>query len=770
MKWASTSSERLAAGLMCALLGPLCGASAQADMVVQRWAVGQEAAHPTTIRILETKAGKGVIQVDLSALPKGSRVYRARLFVERKAVDPNGPEALVANEVYPLTAPLEGGGPLRVTAKPLPIAPPRYDCFDALDAVAASAGGSCELLVKSLPAWVPEGTCLEVAYEGKSKAVPTQATGVAVFHRAGQTFITWKEVQPLVTAQETTWGEIRKKLIQPKGAFSYRIYAHSGPINAGTIAQTELLARVGPLSGYNCNGRNMEYLIGQAMLQPDEMGELARDYNGYMYTWGMDHPRMDRYPVRRFVIDEKAGALPPGTGLYVHHPAAPGNRYYAVVSCREGVENTADFSVANALAKPVTETVGPGQPVRQGEGLWGPYFDYPGRRQVYVQWTAPPLSPQPNMYFNWSVLVPPARPGTTSPQKAPAEICLHSGNFSYAKPRKKHILNSIQIAPHDYPFSGWYGFNSAFGTLKSWTDGVVSNHTQRRFVAFLAWAKKAFPLDEDRIVLPGSDGAAMLALNYRELFAYVLIDAFGGGGKVQGRVLDPREARRFASAWGPKDADIKDEAGRANWGWAMLDRLARERPGDDLPLFTCAGTSWGGKRFYGSGHGPFYDAMQQEGQPVIAGHGWNKKLIPPDYYTGRWGPRRHAPATKPIDLTGKTPIPAFANSSGTHMSLQSGNVNFDHTWEDVTDRPEMFQITLRGQGKVDMTLRRVQQFKVTPGERLRWRADPVLSRRDTKEDYPPQGGIVAADKHGRLRVQKLKIPGDKLIVTVTREK
>ena len=33
---------------------------------------------------------------------------------------------------------------------------------------------------------------------------------------------------------------------------------------------------------------------------------------------------MNRSPVQRFVIDERAGPLPVGTGLTVHHPAEAG--------------------------------------------------------------------------------------------------------------------------------------------------------------------------------------------------------------------------------------------------------------------------------------------------------------------------------------------------------------------------------------------------------------------------------------------------------------
>ena len=66
--------------------------------------------------------------------------------------------------------------------------------------------------------------------------------------------------------------------------------------------------------------------------------------------------------------------------------------------------------------------------------------------------------------------------------------------------------------------------------------------------------------------------------------------------------------------------EIADEHGRTNWDWAMLDKLARERPGQSMPLVICVGTSWGGMRQYGKAFGPYYTAMQEVGQPVIAGH------------------------------------------------------------------------------------------------------------------------------------------------------
>jgi hypothetical protein len=565
--------------------------------------------------------------------------------------------------------------------------------------------------------------------------------GVKAFHREGQTFITFKEVSPLITNPETTWGEIKSALANAPDACSYRIYRHTEPISDRTIAQAELVAELGPLSGYNTNGRNKEYLIGQAMVRSDEMGELARDWGGYMHSWTMNHPRMDRYPVPRFVIDERRGQLPVGVGLYVHQSEKLGRRYYAVVSCRRGVENLRDFSGRNA-AGPIEERVGPGLPVRQGKGLWGPHFDYPGTRWVYAQWCGPPLAPQQNMYFNWSVLVPPHHGG-----KLPVELYFHPDGYSYAQPGKKFLRASVQVAAHDYPASGWYGFNEAWTALRSPKAAAVSNHTQKRIMVFLEWAKQELPVDPDRIVAVGSDGAAALALAFPETFSYVLITRFDRRG-----VLNPEAADRFAAAWGPKSPEIRDALGRGDWTWADLDKLVEKASaeGKDLPLFACRGPSWGRVEGWGKGRGRFYSAMHEAGQPLVAHWAWGGRLeaVQPDKWTGLW---------RGLDIRRGAAIPAFSNCSLDKEGEGGGNTNLDFLWTDVKDEPNRFQITITGREcTFDMTLRRLQRFKVGPRRRVRWEATPLPG--PDRETAESQSGWATADDHGVLAIRGLKYP------------
>jgi hypothetical protein len=415
------------------------------------------------------------------------------------------------------------------------------------------------------------------------------------------------------------------------------------------------------------------------------------------------------------------------------------------------VANVRDFSGANALAEPVEETVGTGVPVRQGEGLRGPYFDFPGTRWTYVQWCAPPLAPRPNRYFNWSVLVPPQVSG-----KAPVELYFHPAGYSYAQPSKKLLLGSIQIAPHDYPPSGWYGFNEAWGTGEERAWGRVINHTQKRVLDFLEWAKKELPIDPDRVFAVGGDGAAAIALAYPDVFAGVYITGF------EARVLNPKMEEEFAAAWGPRSAEIRDAAGRGQWGWAMLDELVSADPGRDLPLFVCRGASWGRDEGWGKGRGRFYRAMLagpgtagQAGragcpQPLVGHWAWGGELPCPNKYDGLW---------RGLDLTRTSPVLAFSNSSLDQEGEGNGQTNLAYAWRDLKDAPEAFEVTVTGrESTFDLTPRRTQQFRMKPGELVRWEAVSLPVRKG--ESPAVQRGETAADAHGRVTVRGLQYPRD----------
>jgi len=363
------------------------------------------------------------------------------------------------------------------------------------------------------------------------------------------------------------------------------------------------------------------------------------------------------------------------------------------------------------------------------------------------------------MAFNWSVLTPPGvgviRRIAREPSLVPCELYLHPEGYSYAQPGKKMLLGSIQIAPHDYPPSGWYGFNDAWGTLKSFRACVVRDHTQRRIHAFLDWAAGEFPIDPGRILAVGADGAVALALSYTRTFAYVLVTGFDREG-----VLEPKAAAKFAAAWGARSPEIKDERGLAEWRWANLDELVR--PGADLALFVCRGPSWGGDPGWGKGWGRFYRAMLKAGQPLVAHWAWGGQLAKPDWCTGLW---------RGIELRRDAPVPAFANCSLDQEGEGSGNTNMSFSWKDVAETADGFEVTvLSRECTFDLTPRRLQKFRPEPGEALRWEAMPLPGRGGAKVEK--QGGEAIADPNGVVTVQGLTIPREcpGLRVTIARPK
>ena len=708
-------------------------------------------AAPNLPKLLDAANGQAVIQFDLSAVPKGAKVHRAELRLFREVlVTGADKEALVDIEIYPLNTAFEDGGQAKAVGRPLPLLGPAYQSFDATDPVQQWVKGKTNggFFIKVCPLLNAANTCLDIAYQGTPKNVPPPATGVKALHRAGQTFITWNEVAPLIKTETTTWGEIKQVLKDHRDALRYRIVTADKPITPANLAAARLLGEVGPLSAYNTNERNKEYLIGQAMAKSDEIGELARNFNGFMHTWHINSTRMNRYPVKRFVIDKKAGPLPVGTGLYVHQPAKPGTRYYAVISVQNGVESTLKVSSSKA----VKEQVGTGVPVRQGKGLWGPYFDFPGTRWTYVQWCAPPLAPQPNMYFNWSVLEP--KNGKT---KAPCELYFHPGGYSHAQPGKKLLWNSYQLATYDLPGSGWYGFNDAYGTLKAFTKGTVRNHTQRRIIAFLDWAKKTFPIDEDQVISVGADGAAALALSYPEQFAYVRITGFN-----RSSVLSSKALKGYSRIWGPPIADIKDDQGRSKWEWAYLDALAIASK-KDLPVFACYGGSWGSDKGYAKGNGRFYRAMQKARQSLIAHWGWSgaRNLGTVNRYTGAW---------RGLVITRNMPVPAFSNSTRDTDREAGGTAGGGYGWSGIKETANSFEIRVHAGGgsTFDFTPRRLQTFKIKPNEKLKWTAVTIPGRRGEKGE--PQAGELTADASGLVTIEKIKSTprSGGLIIKITR--
>ena len=782
------------AAVACLLAG--C-APAAADVKIETWGTGQQGSHPKTVTIADAPDKAAVVRIDLSALPKAARIRRARLLVRRDPIDGSDVEALVACEIRPLRAPYQAGAEPSLGEKALAIPPPWYDHFDATDVVRQWVSGgrpNCGLYVKALPRWRRDATGLEITYEGKAAKPPPQAAGLKVLHRAGQSFITWKEIEDLFGDRPVTWGEIRGHLakMDERRVVRYRVYRHRRRIDAGTLAGAELLAIVKPLSGFNVNSWSKERLINQVVFGDEDQGELA-NYNPFR-GWDRDSQPGGRLVIPRFVIDAKAGPLPAGTGLYVHSAGEGGKAYYAVVTSVDGTANARDFSAANSLARPVAESPGRWEPVRQSGGGKEFGFDFPGRKLYYVTWVAPPLANRPRC-FNWGVHLPPKLAGA-----APLNVSFHENGFSYAKPIRRHDRSAIQIAGHDFdPVSGWYGYHECLGTLRSWEEGKVQPYTERRVLAFIEWVKKTWKIDGSRCFTDGRRmggmGAVHLACKHPELFAYVLDDR----GAVCCR--DSEDLPVLEAAWGRVDWGMKNDQDVNVWDWQDLTWFLREKgPGWDLPVLSFS--PWGHTAWQeGYPRKVVSDRMKRWGQShrdftrLFKALGDNRHMFFVDF---DWGPTlailpHWMDVTRgPIPVvTGSTDKKVKENADGPFIffepsgSSPSGWIHWHHRWRsaDVVDKPDRLEMTLYAAGieeiTADVTPRRTVHFRPKPGEKLRWtntclaEGKKSWGQRKVWKKYPKrreiQSGTAVVDAHGLVTLKGILILATKSRIAIQRQ-
>jgi hypothetical protein len=320
-----------------------------------------------------------VLRFDLASLPQGTRVYRAWLQCERRALAAGDPRALVDIEIYPLSAPYQKGSPPppggQPGPRPLALVPPWHQAFDLTELVRAWAAGKPNhgVYVKVFPGWQVHKTSLNLMYEGDPVGLPPQASELRAVHRAGQTFLTWREIDERVGNDNVTWGELQAILsgLDTKAQTRYCVYRADRPITAANLAAAELLATVKPLSCWNLNGRNIERPIDMVIATGDYFA--CGQWNPFGSA-SLDGDFGRDCPIDRLAIQDGRPPLARGTGQYVHTPTAKATAYYAVLTMVDGVANTADLSSKNVTAA-VEETPGDPVPVLQKELPRMPLFN-----------------------------------------------------------------------------------------------------------------------------------------------------------------------------------------------------------------------------------------------------------------------------------------------------------------------------------------------------------------------------------------------------------
>ncbi len=746
-----------------------------------------------TVTILPSATGKGVVRFDLSELPAGAKVYRADLLVFRTArLTGANDDALTSIEVYPLFSKFKARGTPKVSGKPLGLRGPWFDRFDATAAVRQWVSGKANggFFVK---------TCPFINLGGTPPDLPPQVAGVSAFHRAGQTFITFKEsllpggqVDDPVGTDTVNWGRLRRIIegLDQIRRVRYCVYRSRKPISAATLPQAERIAIVRPLSCWNVNGRSLDKAIDQMLASEETV--IGGQWNPFSRSSTDGRHGVDCL-MERLVVREGQGPLPRGTGLYVHTAGEAGKAHYAVITSVNGVENTRDLSAKNVAS--VEEKAGAGEPVLQKVFPPRPYFNYRQKRLHYVRWVAPPYVNLPSQYYNWSVGVPEKQTG-----KMPLELSLHRDGRSYYRTQYRIEQDSLVIAPHDFPIkTWWYGYHESVGTLKSFRQGVVHNYTERRLLAFIEWAAKRWPVDRKRMLVTGCGGGAAgggalhLGVRHPEVFNLV-VSGYGlanYAGALDALIAIKRARSlpvQMESIWGKVQWNLKTDTGKGTpdrggsrsgepgsvWDELNLTKIVRDLPRTtELPMITVTG------RGIMKPQRDFYVALLERGHPFMARHGvYGGGTLLPITMTGTWSrmirldvrknlsqPAFRGPAAAGLFVQPKEPSGNLVVSDG--INYYWGDIHTGCRWKDISDAPARYETTLYWAGSTrvrnpvaDVTIRRLQKFQLRPGRQYSYEV------RNPAGEVLRQGRADPSATGGLLRFKALPIPseGVRLIV------
>jgi hypothetical protein len=704
-----------------------------------------------TIRQLDD--GSSVLFFGLSTIPAGVRVHRARLRCDREPLNGLDDHVLKAIEILPLAKPLNDGSPPVTSGEPLTLVDPWYDAFDLTELVQrwVNGRGTAGVWGRSFPGWRKDRTFLDVMFDGQPERFPPAASDVKALHRAGQTFITWREISDPVGRDDVTWGEVKSILsdIERQRQTRYCVYRSARPITPQTLHHAKLIAEVKPLSGWNLAGRNIDRPIDRFI--STERVLRWHQWNPFQNA-SIDGEFGRDCPIDRFVIRAGQPPLPRGTGLYVHTAAADERAYYAVVTAADGIENAVEIRSGLNAVGPVEETVADPEPVCQGELPPMPFFNFDQRRLHYVRWVAPPLSNRPYEYHNWTVGVPKTvRPG------AALELNLHRDGYSYWRTHYRIEPGSVVVCPYDFPLKTfWYGYHECQGTLRSWSDGVVHNYTEKRLLSFVDWAADTWSADRNRILVTGCQGGASgsgaLHLGLRRPDVFNMIVAGHGEPNYRG-FGEPAERVWGKVAWG-----LKTENGRNVWDELDLLKVAKSLPPQtELPLISLT---------YSSNQEQTHDlaeTLMAGGHAVVTHTAWGgQRLIPVSATATNW--------CLPLDIRKDRAMLAVFDSGETRDAVRNGSP----LWrtEDMVDQPDQFAVTLqqgRGQFAGTITMRRLQRFAPQPGERCTWKILPVeVAAGNAREERVAQKGIVDIGRDGLLQIREARLVTGTYRLTIVR--
>ncbi|MBI5396543.1 MAG: prolyl oligopeptidase family serine peptidase [Verrucomicrobia bacterium] len=449
-----------------------------------------------------------------------------------------------------------------------------------------------------------------------------------------------------------------------------------------------------------------------------------------------------------FRIQNDGERLDPAGGLFVHtvRKGARGKLFFAVTcSDASGKEDTQIVAGENSLRDGVVAEAADIQPIWQGKGA--PTASGAGKgKPLWLNLHAKGGVVGGMEYLVFGDETMGWREGL--PFKFSARV---QGDEVLVRPTDRVWINR----PHKEAGDGgtpaiwtfWFGYNSKIYDRKLMAEGVPTNYTERRNLWILDWVWRHYQPDTNRWYCSGGSmggcGTVSFAWRHPELFAglhaHVPIVSYTYlGSKGSATRLEP-------SCWtGTIPPELKTSE-----GVPLLDRMngtkfAAEAKSDLPFLFLVHGRQ--DSSIPWQNNPPFYRALAQARQAFAAywdngTHPTSGKDAPADVKAWHERFRRFR-----LDES----LPAFTHTSSDRNPGNGdpadgdiiGWINRGMDWKEIEDMPDRYAITVTADYpgleypvRTDMTLRRLQRFKVKPSESLSVRignAAPVSIKADAQ--------------------------------------
>ncbi len=544
-----------------------------------------------------------------------------------------------------------------------------------------------------------------------------EVTGIQAVCRHGQTFVTWKDV-----AEGEAGVEYR-----------YSLYRSAQPITAANLDRAELC--------YHGVLNNSARLFGHGFNMKDRLDPAK--------------------PTA--VLVEGGKSLPQWTGVGIHTVRKNGRAFYAVVATDEKHKPlTKVVPGRSATSEPIEETVAPIQPIK--------LYDSKGRPGPYIAQTA--ISGQKGLPMNVSLHASQGQGGTAGEY---GDYYLFFGTHEMGwrdglpgvfsvderrtKPSNTLVLRAREAIEHPSGLRAmetfWFGYLAAL----EGKEPRAYPFTERRQLWIIDWAAKKYAADPNRIHAGGGSmgawGSTTFALRHPERFAVVYPDR-------------PRTRQRgLPSLVGPlgKNQKVLLDDGKTDYFERMdMVRFAAEHAAD-LPFFAwCCGRR--------DGFASWQEQVDMAKAMAASRHGFAFAWNNGDHSSGSQPMARVMKHYSAEKFARNQSYPAFRNSSlddnpgngDPKDGDLEGGINLGFLWKNVVDTDAQWSVRIandlaKNDMTVDVTPRRLQQFKLKPGDTLKWTTSTGGA------------GATTVDARSLATIAGVRIrPNQETTLTLTRER